>query len=336
MTWRYKGSTDVTIDVWIADSSSSVGAGLTGLAYDSASLVCYYRRGATGSATPLSLATQTVDGAHSDGGFVEISSANMPGMYRLDLEDAICASGVDEVSIELKGAANMVPVPIRLELRDTPWSHRGTAQSGGSDKVRLATTASTTADFHNGQVAYIRSGTGAGQSRVIIDYTTDRDAYVYVAGASNEGRAWDFSPDNTSVIEIYPLPGFMPASIELSGQNPVADLSATALSAITTELTSNFLPAITQCRRGVAFTLPFEMVDATDLHTAEPGKTVTVEVSIDDAAFAPATNSATEVASGAYNIALTTTEMDSTRTRVKVSATGCATRIYTLLPAPAA
>lgn len=61
------GATDQTVDIFIQDSSSTTGAGKTGLAYNTASLVCYYRKGATGSATALTLATQTVGGAHSDG-----------------------------------------------------------------------------------------------------------------------------------------------------------------------------------------------------------------------------------------------------------------------------
>ena len=113
-----RGSTDKTIDVFIQDSSSTTGAGLTGLVFNSAGLVCYYRRGATGSATALTLATQTVGGAHSDGGFVEISSANMPGHYRLDLSDAVIAAGVDVVTIALKGATNMAPCNVRIPLVD--------------------------------------------------------------------------------------------------------------------------------------------------------------------------------------------------------------------------
>ena len=110
------GSTDQTLDLFIQDSSATTGAGLTGLAFDTASLVCYYRRGATGAATALSLVTQTVGGAHADGGFVEISAANMPGMYRLDLSDAIVAVGVPYVTVFLKGAANMSPVEVRIQL----------------------------------------------------------------------------------------------------------------------------------------------------------------------------------------------------------------------------
>lgn len=113
-----KGSTDVTIDVWIPDSASTTGGGKTGLAFNTASLVCHYRRGATGAATALTLATQTVGGVHSDGGFVEIDATNMPGLYRLDLSDAIIATGVPYVTLMLKGAANMAPVAVELQLVD--------------------------------------------------------------------------------------------------------------------------------------------------------------------------------------------------------------------------
>ena len=110
-----KGSTDVSVNVFIQDSSSSVGAGLTGLVYNSSGLVCYYCRPGS-AAAQLTLATQTVTGSHSDGGFVEISSANMPGIYRLDLSDAILASGVDSVVVMLKGATNMAPCVLEIQL----------------------------------------------------------------------------------------------------------------------------------------------------------------------------------------------------------------------------
>ena len=113
-----KAATNETIDIFIGDSSSTTGAGLTGLVFNSAGLTCYYRRGATGTATALTLATQTVGGAHSDGGFVEIDSTNMPGMYRLDLSDAIVATGERKVTMYLHGATNMAPITIEIELVD--------------------------------------------------------------------------------------------------------------------------------------------------------------------------------------------------------------------------
>src|SRR3972149_3893180 len=109
------GSTDQTIYVFIPDVSSSVNGGLTGLVYNSTGLVCYYGREKT-AAAQLTLATQTVTGAHSDGGFIEVSAANSPGLYRLDLSDAVCAVGVGQVWILLLGAANMVPIDIHITL----------------------------------------------------------------------------------------------------------------------------------------------------------------------------------------------------------------------------
>jgi len=111
-----QGATNQTIDVFILDSSSTTGAGLTGLVYDTAGLTCYYREGATATPTQLSLATQTVGGAHSDGGFVAVDATNMPGAYRLDLSDTIISGANPYVSMYLQGATNMAPTLIELEL----------------------------------------------------------------------------------------------------------------------------------------------------------------------------------------------------------------------------
>lgn len=110
------GKTDQTIDVFIQNSTSTGGAGLTGLAFDSAGLSCYYRKGATGAATALTLATlATIGTAHADGGFKEIDATTMPGLYRLDLSDTIVAS-VGAVSLMLKGATNMAPTVVELAI----------------------------------------------------------------------------------------------------------------------------------------------------------------------------------------------------------------------------
>lgn len=109
------GVTDQTIDIFVNDSSSTTGGGLTGLVYNTASLTCYYRKGATGTPTALSLATQTVGGAHSDGGFVAVDGTNCPGQYRLDLSDTIVATA-GMVTLYLRGATNMVPCVIEIEV----------------------------------------------------------------------------------------------------------------------------------------------------------------------------------------------------------------------------
>lgn len=110
-----KGSTSVSVDVFIRDNSVSTGVGLTGLAFNTASLTAYYTR-QNAAATAITLATQTATGAYSSGGFVEVDGTNMPGLYRLDIPDAVLASGVNQAYIMLKGAANMEPCVIEIQL----------------------------------------------------------------------------------------------------------------------------------------------------------------------------------------------------------------------------
>lgn len=127
------GSTSQTVNIFIRDSSSSTGAGLTGLAFNTASLTAYYSL-PRAAAVSITLATQTVTGAFSSGGFVEISSANMPGWYRFDIPDAALASG-RFVDLHFKGATNMAPTPVEIEL--TAWNNQD-GTSGGISRIDAA------------------------------------------------------------------------------------------------------------------------------------------------------------------------------------------------------
>ena len=65
-----KGATSQIILVSVYDSSSSVGAKLTGLVYNTAGLTAYYyREGAGTGATAITLATATL-GTYASGGFI--------------------------------------------------------------------------------------------------------------------------------------------------------------------------------------------------------------------------------------------------------------------------
>lgn len=150
---RKVASTSQTINIFIQDSTSTTGQGLTGLAFNTASLVAFYM---LPRAVPVSitLATQTVTGAYSSGGFVEISSANAPGWYRFDPPDAALASGAF-VDFMFKGAANMAQLPVEMEL--TGWDNQDAVHGGMS---ALPNTAVTT----NGSL--ITSGSGTAQLTV--------------------------------------------------------------------------------------------------------------------------------------------------------------------------
>ncbi len=146
------GTTSKIIQIPIFDSSSTVGAMLAGLVYNSGSLTGYYNReGAAGAATAITLATAT-KGTWATGGFIAVDGTNMPGWYELHIPDAALASGAKSVSIHLKGATNMVPVPVIIELTAT----------SNQDAVRGGMTALPNANAEAAGGLYTR-GTGAGQ-----------------------------------------------------------------------------------------------------------------------------------------------------------------------------
>ncbi len=110
-----KGATSKLLDIFIQDSSSTVGAGLTGLVFNTAGLTGYYYREGAGAAVSITLATMTL-GTWATGGFIVVDGTNMPGVYQLGIPDAALASGAKSVVVMLKGAANMAPVLLEIEL----------------------------------------------------------------------------------------------------------------------------------------------------------------------------------------------------------------------------
>ncbi len=110
-----QATTSKMIDVFIQDSSSTTGSGLTGLVYNTAGLTAYYYREGAGSAVAISLVTATV-GTWTSGGFKEVDATNMPGVYQLGLPNAAVAAGAKSVKVFLKGATSMAPCPAEFEL----------------------------------------------------------------------------------------------------------------------------------------------------------------------------------------------------------------------------
>ena len=108
------GATSKMLDVFVQDSSVSTGAGLAGLAFNTGSLACSYRR-AGSTRTAITLATSTL-GTYTSGAFKEVDGTNMVGFYELGIPDAALASGADYVDIWCGGAANMSPVATRIQL----------------------------------------------------------------------------------------------------------------------------------------------------------------------------------------------------------------------------
>ena len=109
------GTTSKLKNIFIGDSSSTTGAGKTGLLHSSSGLKFYYIREGAATAVSVTPVTMTV-GTWVSGGFKEIDATNMPGWYQIGIPDAALASGADSVGIALSGVADMAPVNIEVEL----------------------------------------------------------------------------------------------------------------------------------------------------------------------------------------------------------------------------
>ncbi len=112
---RKVGAASQIFQIFIADSSSTTGAGLTALTSGSSGLTAYYHRDTDTTATVISLTTMTL-GTFTSSGFLKIDDTNMPGWYQFCPPNAALASGASSVAFHLKGATNMAPLPIEVDL----------------------------------------------------------------------------------------------------------------------------------------------------------------------------------------------------------------------------
>jgi hypothetical protein len=109
----FAGTTSLSLPVIVYDNTSTTGAGLSGLTHSTSGLVLEYRRAGQSSWTSVTLVSKTL-GTYTSGGIV--ASGSRSGRYEVDIPDAAVAAGVRMVEICLRGAANMHPVDIELEL----------------------------------------------------------------------------------------------------------------------------------------------------------------------------------------------------------------------------
>jgi hypothetical protein len=99
-----RNASAITIAPASTSQSIELYLGATGLAFNTSGLAAYYVRNRE-APTPITLVTQTPTGAWTSGGFAEISSSLVPGVYRLDVPNAAFAAGASDVTIVVRGAS---------------------------------------------------------------------------------------------------------------------------------------------------------------------------------------------------------------------------------------
>jgi hypothetical protein len=109
------GSTSQSIELYL---------GATGLTASTSGLSASFNRTRTASVS-ITLVARTIAQAWTSGGFAEVDSVYMPGVYRLDIPDAALVTGSDDVTVVVRGASGTNGAVITISLRSVADSILG-------------------------------------------------------------------------------------------------------------------------------------------------------------------------------------------------------------------
>jgi hypothetical protein len=199
------GATSVVDLIFLQDSASTTGGGKAGLAYNTASLTCYYKRSNGTASVAVTLADITTLGTYVSGGFKAVDGTNMPGCYEFHPPDAAFATGAKEVTFFFQGATGLAPRPIKYRIL------------GGvnpDDAVRAGLTALP--NVASGSAgAILTSGTGTAQLSV-SGGIADANAKQLLGTTLTEGAAGRLKAAFTTLFDVA-SPVLTTASVNQTG-----------------------------------------------------------------------------------------------------------------------
>lgn len=345
------GTTSKTLKIFVQDSSVTTGAGLTGLTNASGSLTGYYVREGANAAVSISIVSATL-GTFTSGGFIVVDGTNMPGLYEIGIPDAAIAAGANSVVVMYKGAANMAPVVLEIELTAyDPYDGvrlgltalpnaaagaagglwilganaaanttlTGTAASGATPATSALTLTGGAASTTGGGTASpaLKATGGAGAAS-----TNGAAAGVTVAGGGTNTVA--SAADGLTVTGAS-----NGAGLQVTGAGTGNGLGLTAVGTGKPNTPVQTSYAIV---KNTAFTnFAFTLVSSTDHVTPKTGVTVTAQRSIDGGALAACANAVTEVGGGIYKINLANTDLNGNCIILSFTGTGADPRIFEIV-----
>jgi hypothetical protein len=164
------GQVDYTVLVKIRDTDGAAATGLTEADID----IAYARVETdndvtTADVTPAALAALT--DAHTDWGFEEVSATDHPGLYRLDIADAVFASGAWSAVVTITGTGLD---PCDLEFVLVTFDPKATTLPAGAlNAAALGTGAITASTFAAGAInaAAIAADAGTELATALLDLT---------------------------------------------------------------------------------------------------------------------------------------------------------------------
>lgn len=231
-----RGSASVILHVFIADSSSTAGAGLTGVTNASSGLAGRkLREGETISAAlsfedVTALGTYQAPSSNTTVRIRQLDATSMPGWYEVHLHnDWLDATGGRRtLSFQLRGVTNMAPLNVQIQLTDPINVAGGVLQANVKQWSDTAVAATDTAGYPK---VTIKSGAGAGE----IGLTSGRANADLVAISAHTGAADNLQSmlDGTGGVTLSATLGTnaIPAAAIATGAITSAKFAAGALDA---------------------------------------------------------------------------------------------------------
>jgi hypothetical protein len=146
-----RNASAITIAPASTSQSIELYLGATGLVFNTSGLAAYYVRNRE-APTPITLVTQTPTGAWASGGFAEISSSLVPGVYRLDVPNAAFAANASDVTIVVRGASGTNGAVLTVTLSSGGLTAAQTAAAVWDEARASHTTAGTFGQYVNAEL----------------------------------------------------------------------------------------------------------------------------------------------------------------------------------------
>jgi hypothetical protein len=146
-----RNASAITIAPASTSQSIELYLGATGLVFNTSGLAAYYVRNQS-APVAITLVTQTPTGAWASGGFAEISSSLVPGVYRLDVPNAAFAAGASDVTIVVRGASGTNGAVLTVTLSSGGLTAAQTAAAVWDEARASHTTVGTFGQYVNAEL----------------------------------------------------------------------------------------------------------------------------------------------------------------------------------------
>ena len=183
------GSTSQSIELYL---------GVTGLTASTSGLSARYNRTRTASVS-IPLVARTIDegsgtGVWISGGFAEVDSTNMPGVYRLDIPNEALQAGADDVTVVVRGASGTNGAVMTIKLSSGGLTAAQTADAILNRKLDSTGDGTDTLNERT-----VRSALRAMRNKVSVGSGT-----MTVYKEDDSATAWTGSLSNTADVTVDP------------------------------------------------------------------------------------------------------------------------------------